>query len=244
MNYLIEIWPWLAMMVTLIACSAFFSASEAALFYLRPRERQLLADGSPSERAAAALLDDPDRLLSAVLFWNLLVNMAYFAVTSIAQIKLDRAAPSSIAAAFTIVALLTIIFFSEMLPKSLGVLIPRRLSRWFGWPLSLTVRTVDPLVPLLRTVNTLSRRLIWPGFKPESALETADLERAIELSIPDADLAEQEQHVLQNVVLLSDIQVNEWMRPRTQFVSFRPPVKLADLEGKMTPSGYLLIPEP
>jgi CBS domain containing-hemolysin-like protein len=34
------------------------------------------------------------------------------------------------------------------------------------------------------------------------------------------------------------------MRPRTQFLAFRPPVSLADLGGKMTPSGYLLVTEP
>ena len=229
-------------MSILIACSAFFSASEAALFYLRPQERQALSEGTSSQRSSAALLQDPDRLLSAVLFWNLLVNMAYFAVTSIVHLKLEKHGPS-MAFMFTACSVLTIIFFSEMLPKSLGVLIPQKLSGWFGWPLSASVRAVDPLLPLLRTVNVLSQRLIWPNFQAETALETADLERAIELSIPDADLVEQEQAVLRNVVLLSDIQVNEWMRPRTQFVSFRPPVRLADLEGQMTPSGYLLITE-
>ena len=44
--------------------------------------------------------------------------------------------------------------------------------------------------------------------------------------------------------MLSDARVEEWMRPRTQFLSFHPPVSLADLEGRMTPSGYLLITEP
>ena len=34
------------------------------------------------------------------------------------------------------------------------------------------------------------------------------------------------------------------MRPRTQFVSFSPPVKLSDLRGKIPASGYLLVTEP
>jgi CBS domain containing-hemolysin-like protein len=34
------------------------------------------------------------------------------------------------------------------------------------------------------------------------------------------------------------------MRPRTQFLSFRPPVSLADLGGRVPPSGYLLVTEP
>ena len=75
--------PWLVAMVVLIACSAFFSASETALFSLRERDRRRLKKGGRSSRTAAALLKEPERLLSAVLFWNLTVNMAYFAVASI-----------------------------------------------------------------------------------------------------------------------------------------------------------------
>jgi CBS domain containing-hemolysin-like protein len=95
----------------------------------------------------------------------------------------------------------------------------------------------------LQLANVLSRRLIWPNFKPERYLEVTDLERAIELSTTDADLIEQEQAALRNIVLLSDIRAEEWMRPRTQFQAFRPPVMLADLNGVMTPSGYLLVTE-
>ena len=88
-NYL-DILPHLIAMIVLIACSAFFSGSEAALFFLRPRERRQLREGTPAERAAARLLNDPDRLLSAVLFWNLVINVTYFAIASVAAMDLGR----------------------------------------------------------------------------------------------------------------------------------------------------------
>jgi CBS domain containing-hemolysin-like protein len=243
---LIELIPWLIAMAILIACSGFFSASEAALFSLRGRDRNDLAAGNSSQRLAAALLDDPDRLLTAVLFWNLVINMAYFAIVSVVGLRLEAntEARRSAPVVFSAVSLLLIIFFSEMLPKSIGVLSARRLSGLMGVPLSVAVRILDPLLPVLRLVNLLSRRLIWPRFKNEAYLEVSDLERAIELSTTDASLVEQEQAALRNIVLLSDIRVDEWMRPRTQFQSFRPPVSLSDLGGRMTPSGYLLITEP
>jgi len=140
--------------------------------------------------------------------------------------------------------LLTIIFCSEMLPKSVAVLRAASMAALLSIPLTVAVRLVDPLMPLLQFINMISRRLIWPGFKPESQLEIADLERAIELSTSDAKLLKQERAVLRNIVALSEIRVDEWMRPRTQFKSFRPPVALSDLGGQMTPSGYLLVTEP
>lgn len=92
-------------------------------------------------------------------------------------------------------------------------------------------------------MNLLSRRLIWPGFKSEPYLEVSDLERAISLSTTDAKLVAQEQAALRNIVLLSDIRVDQWMRPRTQLLTFRPPVSLADLNGQMTPNHWLAVCE-
>jgi putative hemolysin len=241
----LEFLPWFLAMAVLIACSCFFSASEAALFSLRDSDRRSLAKGNRAQRLAAQLLRDPDRLLSAVLFWNLVINISYFAVTSITSIRIEQHPDvgRTQAVAFTVGSLLAIIFFSEMLPKSVGVLSPRRLGSLVSFPMAASARAVDWLMPVLRAANVLSRRVIWPKFKREPQMEVNDLERAIELSTTDARLIKQEQAILQNIVMLTEIRVDEWMRPRTQFQVFSPPVSLADLDGKITPSGYLLVSE-
>jgi len=143
---------------------------------------------------------------------------------------------------FATASLFAIIFFSEMMPKSLAVLKPKTLATSLSLPLSLAVRAIDPVMPLLQWVCLVSRRLVWPGFKPEPYLEIQDVQQAIEHSGNDPELIEQEQSVLQNIVDLGNIRIDEWMRPRTQFVMYRPPVSLADLK-KLPPSGYLLISE-
>ena len=240
-----ELLPWFLAMGILILCSAFFSASEAALFYLRPRDRRALKTGTRSEQIAAGLLSNPDRLLSAVLFWNLVINIAYFSISSICAIRFERDPQISqtFAVGFALATLLLIIFCSEMVPKSIAVLKPRNLARWVGFPLSIAVRAADPIMPILQSVNLISRRLFWPNFANEPYMEVADLERAIQISVDDEKIVKQEQTVLHNIVQLSDIRVDEWMRPRTQFLTFSPPVSLHDLEGKIPPSGYLLITE-
>ena len=246
MQLLLDIWPWLIAMACLVACSAFFSASEAALFYLRYEDRRDLSRGTFRQRLATELLQDPERLLTAVLFWNLVINIAYFALASAAGLHMEtkRGATGTGSFLFAAGSVLAIIFLSEMLPKSLAVVRARSVSSLVSVPLSLLIRLVDPLMPALRMTYVLSRRLIWPTFREESYLDVADLTRAIELSREDGRLAAQEQTALQNIVLLSEIRVDEWMRPRTQFTTFRPPVSLDQLEGKLTPSGYLLVTHP
>jgi len=247
MNELLSLLPWLITMLILIVCSGFFSASEAALFYLQSRERREMKRSQlAGEKSALKLLADPDRLLSAVLFWNLVINVSYFAISSIVAIRIERmpALGSTGAWLFASATLLLIIFCSEMLPKTFAVLKPRMISRLVGVPLACAVRVVDPLMPVLQSANTISRRLLWPGFKAEPTMAVTDLERAIELSGSGATVIKQEQAVLQNIVQLSTIRVEEWMRPRTQFESFQPPVALSDLEGEIPKSGYLLVTEP
>ncbi len=241
MHALIDMSPWLIAMAVLIACSAFFSGSEAALFYLRWDDRRILAAGNRSQRAASELLKSPDRLLSAVLLWNLATNMTYFGISSIVALRVERESGSSQAMLFSGGTLLVIIFAGEMLPKSIAVLSSRRIAGLVGSPLAVAVRLFDPIMPTLRMVSLLSRRLLWPKFATEPYLEVSDLERAIELSSSDTPVIEQERVTLRNIVMLSDIRADEWMRPRTQFITFQSPVSLADLQGKMTPSGYLLV---
>ena len=244
MTELITLWPWLVTMVILMACSGFFSASEAALFYLRPRDIRAMESGSVSQKAAAKLLEEPERLLSAILFWNLVINIIYFAISSICSLRLEcmESMGQSGAVIFATGSLFAIIFFSEMMPKSLAVLKPKALSTSLSLPLSLAVRVIDPIMPLLQWICLVSRRLIWPGFTPEPYMEIQDVQQAIELSGNDPELIEQEQAVLRNIVDLGNIRVDELMRPRTQFVMYRPPVSLADLKN-LPPSGYLLISE-
>ena len=246
MNELLTLFPWFITMFVLIVCSGFFSASEAALFYLQSRERrEMKRSNLAGEKSALKLLADPDRLLSAVLFWNLVINVVYFAISSIVAIRIEKMPTlgSTGAWLFASATLLMIIFFSEMLPKTFAVLKPRLISRLVSVPLSVAVRVIDPLMPILQSANTISRRLLWPGFAAEPSMAVTDLERAIELSGADANVIKQEQAVLQNIVQLSTIRVEEWMRPRTQFESFQPPVALKDLGGAIPKSGYLLVTE-
>jgi len=235
--------PHLFAMAALMVASGFFSCSEAALFYLSRDDRQRMATGTAGERAASLLLDRPDRLLTSILFWNLVINMAYFALASVITLGLERTGATRQATGLTLGALMAIIVFSEMLPKNFGVLWSRPLAALLGLPLSIATRLLDPLLPTLERASELCRRLLAPQFESEPYMELDDLERAIAISGSDPALVEQEQNILSRVVALSDTRVEEVMRPRRQYLAFAPPVTSDQLNGQTTPSGYLLVTE-
>ena len=233
-------------MAVLILFSALFSGSEAALFSLNHRARRGLSRAGMGGRIASRLLADPERLLSAILFWNLLINMTYFAIAAIvgSRLEAEETAGRSVAIAFTIVSLLAIIFFSEMLPKSVAVLAPTRLSVLVGPPLSLAVRLVDPVLPLVTVTNLAASRLIWPSFVPEPEIDLADIERAIELGTDDAALLQRERMALRGLVEMSETRVSEIMRPRSKLWMCADASDRSVIAERMPSSGYLMVTDP
>ncbi len=248
MSSLTEAWPWLVAMCVLILLSALFSGSEAALFSLQQRGRRRLARSGVGGKIAAELLTEPEHLLSAILFWNLLINMTYFAITAIVggRLEADPQAGGSAAVVFTIASLVTIIFFSEMLPKSVAVMGPLRFSILVGPPLAVAVTIVDPILPTIRTLNLLARRLVWPSFEPEPEIDLADIARAIELGTHDAALIQRERDAMKAVVEMANTRVSEGelMRPRAQLRFSPTPLDRSVLVDGGPPGGYLLVTDP
>lgn len=248
MNILLDNWPFFVAMFLLMCGSAFFSGSEAAFFSLGTGDRKALAQGGFLGRLVDRLLAKPERLLSAVLLGNLMVNLTFFTLSAILMFKLRNDGQAALGGILSLVNLFALIIFSEMLPKDIAVLAPRPIATLTALPISWVVRLLAPIMPVLDRVNLLSRRLFFPKFVAEPYLRVADLERAVELSKTDAALLRREQRVLQNIVSLSDITAEEMMRPRALLKTFRPPVSLDDVAerlGMTLPlSGYLVITEP
>ena len=123
---MIVILPGLFILALLICASAFFSGSETALFYLSRDELRTMQTGRPRERLVATLLRDPDRLLTAVLFWNLLINLSYFAISVVLTRRLIADGQSALAGLWSVVAVVGLIIGGRRrLPDSLAGL-PRR----------------------------------------------------------------------------------------------------------------------
>ncbi len=235
--------PLFAAMLLLALGSAFFSCSEAALFSLQSDDRRVLRGGATTGQAAMRLLELPDRLLTAILFWNLIINVVYFALASVISIQLEKQGQRTEAGLVALLALLAIILLSEMIPKTVGVLMPRTFARLVSLPLTLSVRVFDPISPVFTSINRAVRRVFFPKFQVEPYLSLRDLEQAITVSTADEELAALERLALQNIVLLSDQRADELMRPRKQYQSFSPPVSLDDLGGRPTRSGYVMVTE-
>ncbi|MDR2641207.1 MAG: CNNM domain-containing protein [Planctomycetaceae bacterium] len=239
--------PVIIGMLLLLCFSAFFSISEASFFSLSRSDRLILAEGRRVSQLAAKLIIKPERLLNTILLGNLLVNLLIFTISSSITFHLQKAGRSDLAVCFAFVVVYGVILCGEVLPKILGVIKPRFFAALLAIPLSIIVRLMQPLIPVLSLINLLSRRIFLPKFEPEKNIRVSDLELAVELSKEDQTLLRSEQRVIQNIVLLSDIQAEELMSPRSLLRCFSPDITfeevLESFRGKLPRSGYCLLSE-
>lgn len=206
--------PGTLSMLILILLSGFFSASETALFYLTNEELRSFRAGNSRQRTVALLLSDPDRLLTAVLFWNLVINLSYFAVSIVIAQRMVANEFASAAGFFGVLSLAGMILFGEVLPKSFAVVFKKKLSELVSWPMAFAVRLLDPVIPTLRSTSRILRRTFWPHIKHEPYLDADDLDKAVEASETSEDIIRQERQILHNILDLSEIKIEEVMRPR------------------------------
>jgi Mg2+/Co2+ transporter CorB len=182
MSLLLSVGPWVAVLVVLVGCSAFFSSSESAIFSLPAAsgdgEAEDAGDGvgagggepSPSgdgdaggsdDRAGATLADlraDPHRLLVTLLVGNNVVNVA---ISSIVTLLVARYLEPglSVAVATTLAATLVLVF-GEIVPKSYGLGHARTWSLRVARPIAVVERLLGPVVSVFDAVTRVLTRFV------------------------------------------------------------------------------------
>ena len=104
-------------LVLLIACSAFFSASETAISsFNKIRMRNKAEDGDKRAKTALKVAEDYDKTLSTILIGNNIVNMASASLATVMATALWGPASGPAIATFGMTVL--VLIFGEILPKS------------------------------------------------------------------------------------------------------------------------------
>ena len=202
----VPLWLWLLLGLLLLLSGA-FSATETALFGLNSHNRE------SAGRAARVLLDNPRDLLITVLLGNLLVNLLFFGFS----MRLQPSGESHESSAGLVIgfgALLAVILFGEILPKTVGLRGGVFVARVFSPPLLFGVRFLGPVRRILTTVLDLVMRMAGPSFHEGRGLTPEGLASVLERSGEHGVLLDTEAGFLSEIVELDSIRVREIMTPR------------------------------
>jgi Mg2+/Co2+ transporter CorB len=233
--------PWLfALLVLLVALSAFFSSTETALMSInRYRLRHRAREGSRGARVAEKLLATPDRLIGVILVCNNFVNSAAAAIVTIISLTLGGEASAAIGVGlFTVV----LIIFGEVAPKTFGALYPERLAL----PAALVYQVLLKLLyPVVWTTNLLANGVLRAlGISREKASTTSLSREELRTVVAEAStvIPHRHQRMLMSILDLERINVEDIMVPRNEIAGIDVSDEWEDVLDQLRDSRHTRIP--
>ncbi|WP_136795810.1 MULTISPECIES: hemolysin family protein [Desulfosediminicola] len=191
-----------------IVISALCSICEAVLYSLSASQVEMLKkSGHNSAKHLQNLRADIDEPITAILTLNTIANTVGAAVAGAAAAKLFG---DHNVIWFSGVFTLSILIFSEILPKTIGVTFAYRLAPVIAYPLRWMVIVLKPIVWLCRSIT----RLI-PGRSGEEHISAEELRTIATLSRESGEIEEDEEKVIANILQLKYRMVRYTMTPRT-----------------------------
>ena len=193
-----------------IVISALCSLFEAVLYSVPFSHIESLAQaGRTSGQILRKLRQSEyvDRPISAILSLNTIANTGGAFIAGVAFINVFG---PQWEIHFTLAITLSVLFFSEVLPKTVGVVYSRPLSALIARPLLLLIWTFAPLVVLLRLVT----RVVSRG-EADDAISGEELISLARAGHRAGVIKADEARVIQNILSLKSKTARDVMTPRT-----------------------------
>ena len=233
---------YLVLLFALLFLSAFFSSSETAFLTLqRVRLAHLVEQNVPGARRVAGLIEQPRRLLSAILLGNNLVNTAAAAVgTALAAELVTGGGAAVLVATIGVTVLLTL--FGEVGPKTIALAHSFGLSRLYALPMTGWVWITRPLTIGLDALSRTLLRLVGAPDEGTDEISAAELRTAIRMGQQAGSIESQHATQLLGALNLTNRQIQEIMVPRMDIVSIEVGGTLDEAAALMANYGFQRIP--
>jgi len=232
-----ELILFLSLIAVLVLANAFFVAAEFALVRVRKTRIQELIDaGNNTARVVKDAIDHLDYYISATQVGITLASLGLGATGEPVLAKMlfepllgnflpphlvqTWVHPISFGCAFFIITFLHVAV-GELLPKSIALQYPEKMSLWVARPLKLCGLAFRPLIWVLNGSSNQMMRLM--GIKPVDAHSLALSEEELLMLLSESKKAgvvsENEQRMVQRVFKFYDKTVREIMIPRPDMVA-------------------------
>lgn len=203
----------LVSIVVLIMLSAFFSSAETALTTVNKHKlRSLAEDGNKTAKKVLDLVENPSKMLSAILIGNNVVNIS---TSAIATNLTTEVFGSEFIGISTGVVTLVVLLFGEITPKTFSTLYSEKISMLY-------IHIIKPLTviltPVIWIVDVLSGLIFWilriDKDKAQSTMTEGELRTIVDVSMEDGVIEKEEKSMINNVVDFGDSKAKDVMIPR------------------------------
>jgi len=237
----------IAAMLILLVCSAFMSGSETAFSSLSRRQSKIFQTSANRLQALAArLLDNPRRLLTSLLFGNMVVNVLFFALASTLSLSFAKHIGPVAGLITAVISFVVLLLFGEMLPKSLAYSHSRQFCIAAAPASYLCTRFLAPITRIfeLVLVTPLLRLLTGPAESagPGNTVTPEQFKTLIESSRQRGPITDHENQLFAEVIELGFLKVRHVMQPRVDMITCDVTDSVEKVRQLMTENNLTKIP--
>ncbi len=210
----------LLVLVLLLRLSGFFSSTETAMTTVNHlRIRSLAEEGDRRAMTMEKILEDPEKMLSAILIGNNIINISASSLATTLTMNVFGEWAVSLA---TGLLTLFVLIFGEITPKTRATLNAEELSLKYAPVIWGLIRVMTPLIFIINLLSGLVLRLQGVDRSAhDDAITEEDLRQFVDAGRQDGVLEEHEHTFIHNVLELGDSQVHEIMVPRANMITVR-----------------------
>jgi Mg2+/Co2+ transporter CorB len=241
-NLPVNLWVAAAILIFCILMSALFSGSETAVTAAsKARMHALEKQGDPRAARVIRLLGKRDRLIGAMLLGNTMFNIAASAfLTTILVALVGDSGALYATAAMTVVLLV----FAEVLPKTVAINYPDRMSLAVARTISFFVTLFGPI---LYGVEKIVRGALYlcglrldekhPLLTPEEELKSA-----VDLMHKEGGVARNDRDMFGGLLDLKELAVSDVMVHRTKMLALDADLPTQEILREVVAAPYTRLP--
>ncbi|HYA86804.1 MAG TPA: hemolysin family protein [Nitrospirota bacterium] len=233
--------PVLAVGVSILV-AAFCAAAETAIVFSNKGHLHELAEkGDKQAKTALMLVQERDRLHSALLLAEnfLIVFAAVVAMVIAASLVTEI----HLAAAITVLLVtVLVVCFAKLAPKGIACKNPDRFAMFIAAPLTVIMKALTPVSRLLTATADLVAGPGSEGASCSTVVTEEDIKAMINLGEERGSLKEEEKELLHKVFEFGDTVASEAMRPRTEIISVPSNAALREVFALVSQFGYSRYP--
>lgn len=232
----------LLLFVFLLACSAFFSGSEVALFSLNPMQLdQMAREKHPQMQTILDLLKDPRALITTILIGNELVNVAASNISATLLITLMGSEENWWVNILVMLPIL--LLFGEITPKTLAVRNSIFFAGLVSQPLTVFRQSITPLRRVVGWISNYFITLAIGEQKEKRATVTEEMVRTLaEQASMDGVIDDTERTYIDNIFNFGNIRVRDVMIPRAKIFFLTRNTPAHEVLKAFKQTGYTRIP--
>jgi len=206
----------LVILVLLLSASAFFSSAETALMTSNKlRIRNLAENGDKRAEKVLEITANTDKMLSAILIGNNIVNLSASALSTTLTLKVFG---SSLVGVATGVLTFLILVFGEITPKNVASKNAEDMALKYIGIISVLVIVLTPAIYIVNKVAGIVISLFIKNNDDNNMVTEDELRAMVEVSHEDGVIEKEEKKMIVNVVDFGDTVAGDIMLPRVDMV--------------------------